>query len=113
MQFVAELLSISGPMPDAAASAYVESGHVKLSGTVLQAGCGPVGGYVTRHNNDVTAHIGASPATTPCDAVLEAWRYSGVLHGLEPGTYRLKVVHFPQGLSAPGDTMLELVLVLP
>jgi hypothetical protein len=74
-------------------------GTIEVTGSIL-GGCDPLGAVAERRDGRITLEVGASRPRRLCALVALPVLYRATLIGLEPGFYRLTVLHTRSGGSA-------------
>jgi len=85
-----------------------EAGGIAISGSIsTPVPCCRVAGDVVRDGGEITLRIVGTPEDVICIQVIATWAYEASVRNLEPGRYRLAVVH----AGAAGATGEQPVLV--
>gem|GEM_PF-1639724 len=71
-----------------------EAGGIVIAGTIsTPVPCYRVAGDVGRDGREITLRIVATPEDVICIQVIATWKYEASVRNLEPGRYRVAVVH--------------------
>lgn len=108
LEFSARQLPQGEQVSQPSASATGGEGTVRVTGRLSAPDpCRNVTGALERSGDALTLRVSVAPGADMCAQVIAAFEYTGVVSGLSPGAYTLRVVHTYPQTGWDTETVLE------
>lgn len=86
--------------------------HITIRRAIRTPACRHLDAQVVRTGRELTLRVAATPVDPPCAASDTLWGYMAVIQNLDPGQYRLSVLHsFPSDAMRPETVLRHQVIV--